>query len=302
MQVFLTGATGYIGSAVLDALIKGGHEVTTLVRNGERAAELRVRGVTPVIGALGDPGGWREEAAGKDAIVHTAFDGGAKGPEQDLAALNAFLELAPPVLVYTSGVWVLGSTTVPADESASTARPAALSAWRVPHERQVLTSATPRARTIVVRPGIVYGGSRGIVGDMLRDATNGLVRVIGSGTNHWPLIYDRDLGDLYNRLVMAPDAAGIYHATGDRAERVNDIVEAIRATIPSRLEVRHMPIEEARTKLGPFADALALDQVVESPRARALGWSPALHSVAGNVPRLLEEWRRGRETAEGRPA
>jgi hypothetical protein len=58
-----------------------------------------------------------------------------------------------------------------------------------------------------------------------------------------------------------------------------------------------MPIEEARAKMGPFADALALDQIVRSPRARALGWTRMLHSVAGNVARLLEEFRASREAA-----
>jgi hypothetical protein len=55
-----------------------------------------------------------------------------------------------------------------------------------------------------------------------------------------------------------------------------------------------MPLEEARNKLGPYADALALDQIVRSARARALGWSPTLHSVRRNIPRLLEEFREGR--------
>jgi nucleoside-diphosphate-sugar epimerase len=295
MQVFLTGATGYVGGAILDAFVKGGHAVTALVRNGERAAQLRARGVTPVVGTLGAPDGWRAEAAGKDAIVHAAFDYSAKGPEQDRAALEAFIDLAPPVLIYTSGIWILGPAPVPVDESAPTATPADMVAWRVPQEQQVLAAGSSRGRTIVVRPGIVYGGSRGIVGDILRDAANGLVRIIGQGGNHWPLVYDRDLGDLYQRLLTSASASGIYHATGDTAERVNDIVEAIREAVPSRPEVRHMPIEEARTKLGPMADALALDQIVRSPRARALGWAPTLHSVAGNVPRLLEEWRRGQD-------
>ena len=56
-----------------------------------------------------------------------------------------------------------------------------------------------------------------------------------------------------------------------------------------------MPLAEARKKMGPYADALALDQIVRSPRARALGWTPSLHSVAGNAARLFEEWRRGKE-------
>jgi len=61
--------------------------------------------------------------------------------------------------------------------------------------------------------------------------------------------------------------------------------------------VRHVPIEEGRKKLGAYADALALDQIVRSPRARELGWSPTIHSVSANVPRLLEEFRRGHERA-----
>ena len=55
-----------------------------------------------------------------------------------------------------------------------------------------------------------------------------------------------------------------------------------------------MPLPEAHKKMGPYADALALDQIVLSPRAHALGWAPTLHSVAGNAARLFDEWRRGK--------
>jgi len=67
--------------------------------------------------------------------------------------------------------------------------------------------------------------------------------------------------------------------------------------VNTRPSIRHVPIAEARKKMGPYADALALDQLVRSPRARAIGWNPSLHSVAGSAPRLFEEWRRGREAA-----
>ena len=90
------------------------------------------------------------------------------------------------------------------------------------------------------------------------------------------------------------DASGVYHANDEGDERVNDIVAAIGPYVPVRPDVRHVPIEEARSKMGPFADALSLDQVVRSPRARALGWTPTLQSVAGNAARLLEEWRESR--------
>ncbi|HVZ23879.1 MAG TPA: hypothetical protein VG871_22550, partial [Vicinamibacterales bacterium] len=140
----------------------------------------------------------------------------------------------------------------------------------------------------------VYGGARGIVGDVLKDVANGLVRVVGGGENHWPAIYDRDLGDLYLRLVNAPDASGVYHANDEADETVNSIVEAFAEHAPIRPSVRHVPIAEARKKMGTYADALALDQIVRSPRARALGWAPTLHSITGNAARLFEEWRRGK--------
>jgi nucleoside-diphosphate-sugar epimerase len=149
-------------------------------------------------------------------------------------------------------------------------------------------------RTVVIRPGIVYGGGRGIVSDLLKDALNGLVRVIGPGTNHWPCVYDRDLGELYIRLAETPEASGVFHANDEADETVNDIVEAIAGHLAQRPDVRHMPLEEARAKMGAYADALALDQKVRSPRARAMGWSPSLRSVSGNVARLFEEYRNAR--------
>jgi nucleoside-diphosphate-sugar epimerase len=295
MQVFLTGATGYVGSAVLDALLKGAHTVTALVRDGEKAARMKARGVTPILGAMTDRARWRDAAAGKDAIIHAAIDYGPTGVEGDRIALETCVKLAPPVFIYTSGIWVLGSAPQRVDESASTAQPAQHSAWRVEHEKKVMSVSWSGARNVIVRPGIVYGGARGIISDMLKDATNGLIRVIGPGDNRWPLVYDRDLGDLFHRLMVTPRTEGIYHATDGSADTVNDIVEAIAGAVSQTPSVRHVPIEEARKKMGPYADALALDQVVTSTRVHETGWAPTLHSVTGNVPRLLEEFRRGKE-------
>jgi nucleoside-diphosphate-sugar epimerase len=110
-------------------------------------------------------------------------------------------------------------------------------------------------------------------------------------------VYDRDLADLYVRLVEHPDAEGVFHATDQADERVTDVVEAVAHHTRVRPEVRHMPQAEARAKLGPLADALALDQVVRGPRARALGWTPTLQSISGSVARLFEEFRTSRAAA-----
>ena len=305
MRIFLTGGTGYIGAAVLDALIRAGHDVTALVRTNEKARRVAKRGAHPVIGNLSESESYRAAADAQDGYIHTAYDSrSGHGPAVEQKALEILLAAArrprtagstAPVkrfFVYTSGVWVLGRTPEPAAEN-SPVNPIDHVSWRPSHERLVL-EAGDSLRTVVVRPGLVYGSGDGIVGELFKSASNGLVRVVGDGNNHWPLVYDRDLADLYARLAGRADASGVYHANDEGDERVNDIVDAIRPYLPVKPDVRHVPLDEARNKMGAYAEALALDQVVRSPRARALGWTPTLHSVSGNAARLLEEWRASR--------
>lgn len=305
MQVFLTGATGYIGSAVLETFLRAGHHVTALVREPEKAECLLHRGAHPLIGDLAKPTSYAAAAERSDVVVHTAIDPSPRRDKIDLAAVDTFLAAAasraasglPAAFVYTSDVWVLGDTAVPAAEDASI-NPTPLALWRSEHEQIVLeTGRSLATRTVVIRPGIVYGGTRGIIADLLKDAANGLVRVIGEGKNHWPCVYARDLADVYLRVASNPEASGVFHANDEADESVGDIVDSIARHVRMRPDVRHVPLPEARAKMGPYADALALDQRVRSPRARALGWSPTLRSVSGNVARLLEEFRTRREAA-----
>jgi nucleoside-diphosphate-sugar epimerase len=302
MRVFLTGGTGYIGAAVLDSLLRAGHRVTALVRDPEKAARLSARNVSTVTGELATPKTFTKALADIDAVVHTAFESSPRGVGKDRDAIETLIAAlgttkaaagVRPTFIYTSGVWVLGNTTKPADED-TPLDPVAHVSWRPSHEERVLAAGANGLRTIVVRPGIVYGGARGIVSDILKDALNGMMRVIGTGKNRWPTVYARDLGDLYARLLEASDAEGVFHANDETDERVNDIVEAVAEHVTQRPEIRHMPLPEARRRLGTYADALALDQRVRSPRAKALGWAPSLSSITANVPRLFEEFRRGR--------
>jgi len=309
MRIFLNGATGYIGSSVLDALVRAGHTVTALVRSNEKARQVADRGAHPVIGNLAEPDSYHAVAEEQDGYVHAAFDSASgRGPAMDQIALETMIDAAshprpgggaPRFIIYTSGIWILGRCPVPATEE-TPINPIGVASFRPPLEQLVLAAGADHLRTVVVRPGVVYGRGAGIIGDLFRSAGNGLVRVIGDGNNRWPLVYDRDLADLYVRLAAREDAAGIYHANDEGDERVNDIVEAIATHLPMKPDVRHVPIEEARAKMGPYAEALALDQVIRSPRARALGWVPSLHSVGGNAARLLDEWRASKEKSEGK--
>jgi nucleoside-diphosphate-sugar epimerase len=305
MRIFLSGATGYVGAAALGAFVRHGHDVTALVRHPGKAERLASMGVTTIVGDLTKPDSYVPIARTCDVLVHTAFDRSTRGPLVDGAAVAALLDAArgrrqdglPASIIYTSNTWVLGEQPEAATEDAPL-RPTPLVAWRLAQEEALLTDARAAGvRAVIVRPGIVYGGAEGLVGELLKNAANGLIRVVGDGTNHWSCVYDRDLADLYARLAEHPDAEGVFHATDHGDERVLDIVDAIAHHARLRPEVRHVPLAEARAKLGPYADALALDQVIRSPRARALGWTPTLHSIAGSVVRLLEEFRTSREAA-----
>src|SRR6185295_9093711 len=95
MRIFLTGATGYVGSAVLDALIRGGHDVTALVRDNAKAAHVGGRGARPVIGNLADPKSFRAAADAQDGYVHAALDKSTgRGPEIEKIAIETLIAAA----------------------------------------------------------------------------------------------------------------------------------------------------------------------------------------------------------------
>src|SRR4030095_2031956 len=91
MQVFLTGATGYIGPSVLDAMIKGGHRVTALARDPEKAERLQAKGATTIIGELGLPKTYVNAVKAADAVVHTAMESSPRGVEKEKLALDTML-------------------------------------------------------------------------------------------------------------------------------------------------------------------------------------------------------------------
>src|SRR5262245_51043245 len=150
MRIFLTGATGYIGAAVLDALLRGGHDVTALVRDNEKAARVATRGARPVIGNLADPDSYRASAEAQDGYIHAAFDAASgRGPAIERVALETIVAAARRprtsgstvspnrFIIYTSGMWVLGRTSEPATEE-NPLNPIAYALWRADHEALVL--------------------------------------------------------------------------------------------------------------------------------------------------------------------
>src|SRR5258708_3725007 len=175
MYIFVTGATGYIGHAVVGELVALGHEVTGLVRDDAKAELVRRLGARAVLGDIADPGSYREHAAEHDALVHTAFSSGPGAVAADRTAVETLIAAAHAgkarSLVYTSGIWVLGATgDSPAFEGASTDHAMPLVAWRPLHERLALEAGIHHLASAVIRPGIVYRGRGGPTGTHLQPA------------------------------------------------------------------------------------------------------------------------------------
>ncbi|HET7433305.1 MAG TPA: NAD-dependent epimerase/dehydratase family protein [Thermoanaerobaculia bacterium] len=252
MRIFLTGATGYVGSAVARRLARE-HDVLALVRSDASARAVTAIGVTPVHGDITQP----ETFADAEVMMHVAAMDGPQRVEIDRAAAQAMLGMKPRLFVYTSVMFVLGDVDG-ADEDTAPNPPA----WIA--ERARTETMMRDAGACVIRPGMVYGGDAGgAVNELLR--TN---MIIGDGENRWPLVHRDDVAGLY-ALVIENDARGIFHAVDDEPKRVNEL--APHAT--------HIALEDARAELGAFADALCLDQVVRAPRSKALGWRPRAFAV-----------------------
>ncbi len=278
MRVFVTGATGYIGSALVRALMAAGHEVAGLVRKKTTPARA-------VVGDLAQPASYESAAHECDAIVHTGFDYASKPIETDRTAIETLLRAARGTFVYTSGIWVLGPCQA-ADETSRVA-PTLLVGWRPPHEQLVLDAFSGKVPTAVVRPGIVMGGRGGLLDGFFEEKEH-----VGAGENRWNTIHRDDLADLYLRILETPLARHdlrVFHATDGTHDRVAEIARALAAA-NGKPAPAAWPLEEARKKLGPYADALAMDQVIASTHSeKRLGWRPRIRGAVRNAQLLLDE-------------
>lgn len=278
MRIFLTGATGYIGNAVALALRKRGHDVDALVRPESETRSLRDAGVGLIAGALSTLPSL--EFAEYDAVVHTAVAN--KNPAGlDQTAVDVFTASGRPFL-YTSGVWVLGNTTN-ADESTAV-NPLQRVAWRVEHERQVLGSGGA-----VLRPGCGYGGKQSLLAEWFESLEKrGPIRIVGEGNNRWAFVHLEDLADCYVRAIEQR-ATGILHAIDDTHASLNECASALS----KGATVEHLPVD--RAKLGSFADALTVDQVISSEATRRkLGWKPK-RTFTSSIDEQWREWRSAHE-------
>lgn len=295
MRVFVTGGSGYVGSAVVEELARAGHAVTGLARSPAAAERLEERGAVPVAGELSHPEAWAGAAAGCDAIVHLAQDGGAGDRRAaDRATLRALVDGAGPSLrsyVYTSNAFVLGDQGPGVlGEDDDLPREPQWGAWRLDSEGDVLAAATGALATAVIRPGQVYGGDGGTLPLLWESAADaGAAMQVGDGGNRWSMVHRGDLARLYRRVIET-GARGIFHGVDGAPLTVAELTRLASEAAGADGRTNVVPLDDARRDWGGFADMLALDVGVVPVRARGLGWEPAYPSFASAAGAAFREW------------
>ena len=296
MRIFLTGASGYIGTAVAERLRAAGHQVTALARSDASAAKLESAGVQPVRGDFSDPQSVGSAAGSADGVISlgTTYDPSVDGPAID-AILDALAGSNKP-FVYTSGIWSHGDTGSKVVDETWPPNPAELVRWRQKVEDRVLEGAKRGIRSVVIRPAIVYGRGGGMPAGFVESARKeGAARYVGTGKNLWPLVHVDDLADLYLlALEKAPPGTLLLGVSGP-SRRVSEIAAAASRGAGAGGRTVATPLEEARKKLGAYADALVLDQQASGRRAQELlGWKP-------RRPDVLEDIERGSYASQVKP-
>ena len=291
MNVLIIGATGYLGTSVAEALVRHGHQVTAAARSQHARETLEHLGYTVVEADAARPHSLFHPARAADAIVYCVNVTDADPFAVDTQALRQLVEAAKhpaKKLLYTSGCWIYGETgPTPAAEDAPLF-PATLAMNRPELERIVAGGLRDGIEPIILRPGIVYGRAAGIPAMFVTSAhERGSATIIGDGKNHWPTVHVDDLGELYALALEHAAPGSIYNAVNDDSFTVQEIAEAASRGAGRDGATTLLPLEQARAVMGPFAEALALDQRLDASLVKKeLRWAP-------KAPSLIEELEHG---------
>jgi nucleoside-diphosphate-sugar epimerase len=302
MHIFVTGATGFIGTAVVKELLSAGHQVTGLSRTAQGAEKLQNLGAKARVGQLDRSALLREAAADSDGVIHTAFihglshmdlmtrlrlfagalNGGVMSSflrillQTELRAIQALgsgLEGSQRPLIVTSGVLLLPSGKISTEEdnhvkdvpNRSFSETAALS----------LVPRGVRASVIRLSPTVHGSGDRGFIPHIIKAARKKGVSVyIGDGANRWPAVHIRDAARLFRLALEKGEAGAKYHGVDETGVPFRDIASKIAANL--QIPTSSCPTQKSAKHLGFLSNFVGLDNPSSSEWTRqTLGWKPA---------------------------
>ena len=283
MRVFVTGATGFIGSAVVRELLDAGHQVVGLARSDAGAAAVAATGAEVHHGTLDDLDSLRSGAAASDGVIHLAYDHGftdfAAAAATDLRAVKAIgaaLEGSGKPFVMTSGTLMLtaiapgslGTEEIKADPESP--------APRIASENAALALAERGVRTSIVRlsPSVHGEGDHGFVPRLIGIAREkGVSAYVGDGANRWPGVHRLDAARLFRLAAQDAPAGSILHGAGEEGVPFRDIAEVIGRKVD--VPVVSIAAEDAGEHFGFLGAFVQLDNPTSSELTRKLlGWEP----------------------------